>query len=158
MASGCFKGGACPFWHCHGWQRLEAAPCTGGVETRQRSGWHLWLGRFNNGDAIALRRSGISADNLAHDLYAGWPQILWQAADPGSNRRTPSDRFAGIVGGLLGCRAHLCWLPLQSLTQADHHRWSWLDIGPIREWDRHQNNGKASQHQAATIGSPPEKL
>ena len=30
----------------------------------------------------ASHGSGLSANNLPQDLHAGWPQILWQLADP----------------------------------------------------------------------------
>ena len=33
----------------------------------------------------ALHGSGISASNLPQDLHAGWPQILWQLADPSTD-------------------------------------------------------------------------
>ena len=45
-----------------------------------------------------------------------------------------------------------------ALAQADHHRRAWLDIGPIREREGHQNNVKARQDNAATIGTPSLKL
>ena len=36
-----------------------------------------------------------------------------------------------------------------AFTQADHHRRAGLDVGPIRERKRHQDDVKASQHQPA---------
>jgi hypothetical protein len=30
--------------------------------------------------------SGLSVDNLPQDLTAGWPQILWQPADPSTDQ------------------------------------------------------------------------
>ncbi len=43
-------------------------------------------------------------------------------------------------------------------TLADHQCRSRVGIGPIHEREGHQNGVQASQHQAATAGSPSVKL
>jgi hypothetical protein len=45
-----------------------------------------------------------------------------------------------------------------AFTQADDHRRAGLDVGPIREGERHQDDVKASQHQPVAIGSPSWRL
>lgn len=45
-----------------------------------------------------------------------------------------------------------------AVTQADHHRRAGVDVGPIREGKRHQDDFRASLYEPAATGSPSLKL
>jgi hypothetical protein len=112
-------------------------------------------------------RSGFRRTHkLQQDAHTSWPQILGQRADPPSHKRCRQRGHTAqaATGGypqtaLLELRVIGVDIKLIAVgALADHQCWTWLDVGPIREREGHQNDGKASQHQAATTGSPSLKL
>jgi len=127
-----------------------------GAEPPQRPGGHLSGAPASRICALIRHRhrqpGAGSGRRQAAAPPAGCRCVDGHAASPGGSchlSRTRHETFSALwLNG--GCST--------GMSSSSPHRRAWLDIGPMREWKGHQNNVRARQHPAATIGSPSEKL